>query len=520
MPAARSSSACRPSPSPTATRSPGSSAPTTSCARRARAGRRRSRASLPAARLCLAEGLELTALPRDRAGWARLCRLLTARRRGARPRASCLLRLADLDRPRRDDCTSSCTCPPAAALAPLAAAGARLRPRGIPHAHLVASPRYDGAGPPRASPAPRGWRAGLGLPLVASAEPIMHHGSRRRLVDVLTCIREGRRIDTLGRAALANAERRLRSEAEMLRLFAGHEAAVHRSGEIAEDCRFRLDELRYEYPKEIWEGEDPQARLARLTARGPEVALSRTACRRRSRAQAAPRARADRPAGLRALLPHRQRRRRLRPRPGHPLPGPRLGGELGRLLRPRHHRGLARGRHHGLRALRLRGPRRAARHRRRLRARAARGGDPVHLPPLRPRARRHLRHGHPLPRQAGDPRGRHRHGALAATPSPRSPSQIWGWGGGSLPARAAERARPRPDRPAARADPRARRRDRRLPAPPLPARRRLRHHRGPARRAGADRERGDGGPHRHLPGTRTTSTPSASSRSTSWRSAC
>ena len=64
----------------------------------------------------------------------------------------------------------------------------------------------------------------------------MHHGSRRRLVDVLTCIRDGRRIDALGRAALANAERRLRSEAEMLRLFAGHEAAVHRAGEIAEDC--------------------------------------------------------------------------------------------------------------------------------------------------------------------------------------------------------------------------------------------------------------------------------------------
>ena len=96
----------------------------------------------------------------------------------------------------------------------------------------------------------------------------MHHASRRRLVDVLTCIREGRRIDAIGRAALANAERRLRPEADMLRLFAGHEAAVHRAGEIAEDCRFRLDELRYEYPREIWDGEDPQARLERLTARG------------------------------------------------------------------------------------------------------------------------------------------------------------------------------------------------------------------------------------------------------------
>ena len=84
----------------------------------------------------------------------------------------------------------------------------------------------------------------------------------------MTCIREGRRIDTIGRAAQANAERRLRPEAEMLRLFAGHEAAVHRAGEIAADCRFALDSLRYEYPREIWDGEDPQARLERLTARG------------------------------------------------------------------------------------------------------------------------------------------------------------------------------------------------------------------------------------------------------------
>ena len=43
---------------------------------------------------------------------------------------------------------------------------------------------------------------------------------------------------------------------------------MHRAGEIADDCRFALDELRYEYPKEIWDGEDPQARLERLTAEG------------------------------------------------------------------------------------------------------------------------------------------------------------------------------------------------------------------------------------------------------------
>ena len=37
---------------------------------------------------------------------------------------------------------------------------------------------------------------------------------------------------------------------------------------IAQACQFSLDELRYEYPDEITNGEDPQTRLSRLTAEG------------------------------------------------------------------------------------------------------------------------------------------------------------------------------------------------------------------------------------------------------------
>ncbi|HRO12097.1 error-prone DNA polymerase [Amaricoccus sp.] len=218
---------------------------------------------LPATRLCLAGGAEITALPRDRFAWGRLCRLLST---GAQrtEKGKCLLHpedLADLG------AMHLLLHPPPDPPAPAWLDQARLLVGMHPGTHLVASPRYDGQDPQRLARLAR-LADRLGLPLVASAEPIMHRGARRRLVDVLTCIREGRRIDTIGRAAQANAERRLRSEAEMLRLLAGHEAAVHRAGEIADDCRFSLDELRYEYPKEIWDGEDPQARLARLTADG------------------------------------------------------------------------------------------------------------------------------------------------------------------------------------------------------------------------------------------------------------
>jgi DNA-directed DNA polymerase III PolC len=108
----------------------------------------------------------------------------------------------------------------------------------------------------------------MDLPTVASACPLMHHGRRRRLADVLTAIRTGAQVDTLGRAALANAECRLRTEAEMLRLFRGHEGAVHRAGELAGALAFSLDELAYEYPSEIAGGETPAARLRRLAQEG------------------------------------------------------------------------------------------------------------------------------------------------------------------------------------------------------------------------------------------------------------
>jgi hypothetical protein len=73
------------------------------------------------------------------------------------------------------------------------------------------------------------------------------------------------------------------------------------------------------------------------------------------------------------------RHRPLRPRQGHPLPGPRLGGQLGGLLLPWHHRGGPGADGDAVRALRLARARRAAGHRRGLRAPAPRGGDPVHL---------------------------------------------------------------------------------------------------------------------------------------------
>jgi error-prone DNA polymerase len=104
---------------------------------------------------------------------------------------------------------------------------------------------------------------------------LYHTAERRRLQDVLTCIREGCTIAAAGFRLAANAERHLKSLAEMTRLFRAYPDAVTRSLAIVERCRFSLDELRYEYPDETAaDGRSPQQRLADLAWAGAAARFS------------------------------------------------------------------------------------------------------------------------------------------------------------------------------------------------------------------------------------------------------
>ncbi|MEL0011873.1 MAG: error-prone DNA polymerase, partial [Alphaproteobacteria bacterium] len=86
---------------------------------------------------------------------------------------------------------------------------------------------------------------------------------------VLTCIREHCTIDTAGRRLDANAERHLKPAHEMARLFRDYPDAIARTVEIAQKCRFSLEELRYEYPAEpVPAGRTPDAELAHLAWTG------------------------------------------------------------------------------------------------------------------------------------------------------------------------------------------------------------------------------------------------------------
>ncbi|MGH1426134.1 MAG: error-prone DNA polymerase [Pseudooceanicola sp.] len=219
------------------------------------------------AQMTFTDGPDVTLLAETRAGWGRLCRLISRGRLRAE-KGDCLLRLADLAEIGTDGLQGMIHLPMGSDAPDRdAAATTRLIALLPGRLHLLMSPRYDGQDGMRfASLAQTAAR--LGLPTLASARPIMHHARRRRMADVLTAIRTGTRVDALGRAALANAEQRLRSGREMRRIFADHPAALDNASALAARLTFSLDELRYEYPSEIADGETPADRLARLAHAG------------------------------------------------------------------------------------------------------------------------------------------------------------------------------------------------------------------------------------------------------------
>jgi error-prone DNA polymerase len=81
----------------------------------------------------------------------------------------------------------------------------------------------------------------LQIPLAATNNVYYHTPARRELQDVLTCIREKCTIHNAGFKLYPNAERYLKSAAEMIRLFRNYPDAVQRTQEIVQACNFGLD---------------------------------------------------------------------------------------------------------------------------------------------------------------------------------------------------------------------------------------------------------------------------------------
>ena len=105
------------------------------------------------------------------------------------------------------------------------------------------------------------------LPLLACGAVQMHSCKRRQLHNTLTAIRLGTRISDAGFALHANAERYLRSRTQLALIYPPE--LLEETLLVASRCHFSLDELRYEYPRELTPPQlTPTTYLRQLTEAG------------------------------------------------------------------------------------------------------------------------------------------------------------------------------------------------------------------------------------------------------------
>ena len=111
----------------------------------------------------------------------------------------------------------------------------------------------------------------INVPLVATNNVHYHDSNRRDVQDALTAVREHCTIDKAGFHLFANAEHHIKSGDEMAILFQRYPDAVVRTVEVAERCKFSLNQLVYEYPNdEAPPGISSQNYLETLTWKGAE----------------------------------------------------------------------------------------------------------------------------------------------------------------------------------------------------------------------------------------------------------
>ena len=215
-------------------------------------------------RFAFADGTpDIVAHPKNRKGWARLCRLLTLGNRRT-VKGQCELTRADLLADVDDLLLIVMPPPNRRSLPPLLHALCEAAPNAV---WLAASMPRRGTDKRKLAELKR-----IGMetrvPLIASNDVLYADPSARDLQDVLSCIREGRRLENAGRLLEVNAERHLKATAEMQRLFADCPEAIAQTQELLAQADFSLAQLKYEYPEEpIPPGHSPQAWLETLTWR-------------------------------------------------------------------------------------------------------------------------------------------------------------------------------------------------------------------------------------------------------------
>jgi error-prone DNA polymerase len=86
------------------------------------------------------------------------------------------------------------------------------------------------------------------LPIVATNGVQYAKAYGRQVMDVFTCIREHTHLDAAGKLLTQNAERHLKSDAEMGALFCDLRDAIQNTARLAERLTFSLENIGYEFP--------------------------------------------------------------------------------------------------------------------------------------------------------------------------------------------------------------------------------------------------------------------------------
>jgi len=218
---------------------------------------------LVGARLVFRDGTpDILAYPKNRKAYGRLSRLLSIGKLRAE-KGECLLDFSDLLEHRRGlqlIVMPKSVYPPLELAETLAALGS--------NTWLAASMLYTGEDRRHLRDLVRLARVAR-APLIAVNDALYHHPERRQLQDVVTCIREHVTLQNAGTRLQANAERHLKTPAEMQRLFRACPDAVEETLRFARGITFTLAELGQRYPREpVPRGKTADRHLRDLTEEG------------------------------------------------------------------------------------------------------------------------------------------------------------------------------------------------------------------------------------------------------------
>ncbi|WP_353067690.1 DNA polymerase III subunit alpha [Tunturiibacter psychrotolerans] len=201
------------------------------------------------------EPVRLPLLVESRIGYQNLSRLITQFKLREKTKAEGAAVIADLE-----ECSNGLVCLTGGNEGPLAAALAQggydvahktveklIRLFGIRNVYVELQRHFDREEEHRNRAAIRIARS-LNLPLLATGGVSYATPYEREMLDIFTCIRHRKTLDTVGRLLSRNAERHLHTATEVHKLFYDYPEAIANTCELSSRLQFQLAGLRYQFP--------------------------------------------------------------------------------------------------------------------------------------------------------------------------------------------------------------------------------------------------------------------------------